>query len=171
MLMWKFFTKHIWELELHSAFSFAKRLFSESFTAASAIVFQCKLSLFPFFSFFVNLVSFLSSWFPEGNNLSGSTAKNVITKAHTCCFNFRIKRLNLANTTSFNSGLLKCSWQEEKVNWLTQVMLINWIRNLCVNSFKLLKVANIYNNIFPFALIYTKWLLAMKSMHKYKKIK
>lgn len=133
-------------------------------------VFQCKLSLFPFFSF-VNLVSFLSSWFPEGNNLSGSTAKNVITKAHTCCFNFRIKRLNLANTTSFNSGLLKCSWQEEKVNWLTQVVLINWIRNLCVNSFKLLKVANIYNNIFPFALIYTKWLLAMKSMHKYKKIK
>lgn len=87
------------ELELNSAFSFAKRLFSESFSAGSAIVFQCKLSLFPFFFFLVSLVSFLSSWFPDGNNPSGSTAKNVITKGHKCCLNFRIKRVNSAYST------------------------------------------------------------------------
>lgn len=156
---------------MYSAFFFCKE--------ALLWVLQCCLSScvsmqafsISFFFFFVNLVSFLSSWFPKGNNLSGSTAKNVITKAHTCCFNFRIKRVNWAHTTWF---LVEDYWsahgQEEKVNWLTQVMLINWIRNLCVSSLKFLKVTNVYNKTFPFALISTKWILSIKVMYTYTKI-
>lgn len=150
MLLWKFFAERIWEVELHSAFSFGQGHFSECLSAASAIVFQCKLSPFPSASFLI-WDFFLSYCFHKADNLSCNTLKetamNVITEAHRCSFNFRPKRVNWTHSAWF---LVEAYWsvhgQEKKVVWMTQAMLRNsLIRNLWVTSLNLLNVANAHN--------------------------
>lgn len=113
-------TSESWNCTVHFPL---QRLFSESFIAASAIMFQWQLSLFPFFSLLIWSL-FFPLGFPKGITCLAVLPKMSLKNVHTCCFNFRIKSVNLAHTTSFSWRLLKCSWQEEKVNWLTQVMLI-----------------------------------------------
>lgn len=120
MLVWKFFTKCSWEVELHGTFSFAQKRFPECLSAASAIGFQCKFSLFLSASLFI-WVFFFPFVFLKCiiclAILLRESAKIVVTEARSC-FHFRRKRVKWAHSARF---LVEAYWsvhgQEKKVEW------------------------------------------------------